>query len=166
MNRTTDFLRNRTTTLCFDDYKTEPLSASYGIPQGSPLSLILYLFYSADLIDLIPHKDRRRTSAGWVDDTLFATEAPTVGETVQALSNLAPAVCEWRCTHACRFDIAKFNLIHFTRNEVRYFPIPLTFEGVTISPTETAKYLGMIFDRKLRWKPQIALPLPKGPRPS
>lgn len=161
VNWTADFLRNRRTSLCFDDYKSELLSASHGIPQGSPLSLIPYLFYSADLIELISPKDRRQLSAGWVDDTLLATEAPTVEETVRMFSDLAPAVCEWRKTHACRFDVAKFNLVHFTRNDARYTPTALTFEDTTV-PTETAKYLGLILDRKLRWKPQIAAAVAKG----
>ena len=157
-----NFLDGQTTTLCFDDYKTAPLAASYGIPQGSPLSLILYLFYSADLINLVSPKDRRRASAGWVDDTLLAAEARTVEETVQMLTDLVPAACEWRRTHACRFDVLKFNLLHFTRIASRYFPIPLVFDGTTIHPTDTAKYLGLILDRKLRWKPQVAAAVAKG----
>ncbi|CDO75949.1 hypothetical protein BN946_scf184810.g3 [Trametes cinnabarina] len=45
-----DFLSDRCTQVKFDDFTSEPLHASSGLPQGSPLSPILYLFYSADLL--------------------------------------------------------------------------------------------------------------------
>ena len=78
------------------------------------------------------------------------------------LTDLVPAACEWRHTHACRFDVLKFNLLHFTRITSHYFPIPLVFDSTTIHPTDTAKYLGLILDHKLRWKPQVAAAVAKG----
>jgi hypothetical protein len=104
----------------------------------------------------------RGPSASFVDDTFFAVEAPTITETVQMLTELAPAACEWRCTHACCYNVAKFNLVHLTCNESQYFPAPLTFDDTVIHPSETAKYLGLIVDRKLRWKPQVAAAIAKG----
>jgi hypothetical protein len=43
------FLSNRTTTLALPEFTAEPSEFHTGIPQGSPLSPILCLFYNADL---------------------------------------------------------------------------------------------------------------------
>lgn len=52
-----EFLHDGRTQLNFNDFTSDPLLADCGIPQGSPLSPILYLFYSADLLELIDPKD-------------------------------------------------------------------------------------------------------------
>lgn len=38
------------TTISFDDYTSPPFSVSDGCDQGCPLSVVLYLFYNADLV--------------------------------------------------------------------------------------------------------------------
>jgi len=48
----------------FDMYQVD-----IGIPQGSPLSLILYLFYNADLLETASDKDIQTT--GWL--TMFTS---------------------------------------------------------------------------------------------
>jgi hypothetical protein len=47
------FLTDRFTHLKFNDFTSALLSVSMGIPQGSPLSPILYLFYSSDLLEIL-----------------------------------------------------------------------------------------------------------------
>ncbi|KAM5544129.1 hypothetical protein V8D89_002178 [Ganoderma adspersum] len=64
--------------------------------------------------------------------------------------------------HACRFDIGKFQLVHYTRYEPRYSPLPLQIDGHTINPSESAKYLGIIVDRRLRWHEHVEEAIAKG----
>ena len=44
-------LESRHTKIVIDGHKSRQYNITTGIPQGSPLSLILYLFYNADLIE-------------------------------------------------------------------------------------------------------------------
>ncbi|KAJ3484580.1 hypothetical protein NLI96_g5547 [Meripilus lineatus] len=142
------------TSLRFDDFVSELLQASTGIPQGSPMSPVLYLFYGADLLELEDKDLRDRFAAGYIDDTTIAAISPTIEENIVKLEAMSERALEWSRTHACRFDIAKFQLVHFTRNEKKYLPLPITIADHTVQPTPTAKYLGVILDRKLRWKEQ------------
>ncbi|KAJ6497190.1 hypothetical protein C8R47DRAFT_928031, partial [Mycena vitilis] len=68
----------------------------------------------------------------------------------------------WSSTHACQFDVKKFQLLHFVNSERKYAPTPLVINGVIISPGETAKYLGLVIDRRLRWKQQVEAAAAKG----
>ncbi|KAJ3476748.1 hypothetical protein NLI96_g10952 [Meripilus lineatus] len=149
------FLTGRTTKLKFDDYTSEPLQASTGIPQGSPMSPILYLFYGADLLEITDDTQRDRFTAGYIDDTMLAATSATIEENVAKLEAMAIKALEWSSTHACKFDITKFQLVHFTRNQRKYQDLPVTVADHQVSPTDTAKYLGIILDRRLRWKEQV-----------
>lgn len=66
------FLTSRTTTLSFDGYESAPYATNTGIPQGSPLSPILYLFYNADLIEAC-NTEPNTKALGYVDDVGIVT---------------------------------------------------------------------------------------------
>jgi hypothetical protein len=52
-----DFCSNRTATITIDTFESETLPiAQDGIPQGSPLFPILYIFYNANLVEQPIHK--------------------------------------------------------------------------------------------------------------
>jgi hypothetical protein len=46
------FISNRTTTLCLPGYNTDAFPTHTGIPKGSPLSPILFLFFNANLVEI------------------------------------------------------------------------------------------------------------------
>jgi len=45
-------LEDRTTYLKFDDHSSEAISINNGIGQGNPLSMVLYQYYNADILDI------------------------------------------------------------------------------------------------------------------
>jgi hypothetical protein len=65
------FLRNKKTTIQLREYTTELLSINTGIPQGSPISLILYLFYNTDILEDATRGVSDTVTRGWVDDVYF-----------------------------------------------------------------------------------------------
>ena len=103
-----DFLRDRRTQLKFDDFTSDPLLADCGLPQGSPLSPILYLFYSADLLELFDSKDCCRLSLGYIDDTVITVTSTDIATNVRILSEIVPLLLNWSHRHACHFNIGKF----------------------------------------------------------
>ncbi|KAJ8494781.1 hypothetical protein ONZ51_g2095 [Trametes cubensis] len=157
-----DFLRNRRTQLKFDDFTSDPLQADCGLPQGSPLSPILYLFYSSDLLEIFDPKDRSCLSLGYIDDTAVAVSSGSIESNIRALSHTSPLLLRWSDRHACRFDIGKFQLVHHTRYEPRYNPLPLQIGTHTIVPRDSALYLGIIVDRRLRWREHVEAAVAKG----
>lgn len=157
-----DFLKDRRTQLKFDDFTSEPLTADCGIPQGSPLSPILYLFYSADLLEIVDPKDKSRLSFGYIDDTSLVVTSPSVRTNITMLEELVPKLLDWSRRHACKFDIAKFQLVHYTRWKPRYQALALRIGSHMVEPTSSAKYLGIVLDQELRWHQQVDDAVAKG----
>lgn len=68
-----DFLGNRTTTLRLQEGDIGNREVATGIPQGSPLSLILYLFFNADLITDLQKASAKVLVIGYIDDICIIT---------------------------------------------------------------------------------------------
>ena len=62
------FMSDWRTTLAFNDQELEAFSLPRGIPQGSPLSPILFLFYNAELLKRYERRDLRVLLVGFIDD--------------------------------------------------------------------------------------------------
>ncbi len=62
------FISNRTTTLCLPGYNTDVFPTHTGIPQGSSLSPILFLFYNANLNEICNPTTLPASETGFVDD--------------------------------------------------------------------------------------------------
>lgn len=88
--------------------------------------------------------DPNITWAGDVDDAMFAVASPTIEENVR------------------KFDIGKCLLVHFTRNQRKCTPTPMHVAGQTVEAVDSAKYLGMILDRRLRFHEQVEAAVAKG----
>jgi len=132
---------------------SESISILTGTPQGSPLSLILYLFYNADLIEGCSREGV--VASGWVDDVNLITEGKTEEENIRRLQAASQRADLWARRHASVFDHKKYKLIHFVnpKSDIQPRFISLPLEGVTIQATTTAeRYLGIWLDPELTFK--------------
>lgn len=60
---TKDFLQDRSTTFQLVDYRSDPKPLTIGLPQGSPLLVILYILYNTPLLQ----------QADNIPDTIFVS---------------------------------------------------------------------------------------------
>ncbi|KAK7433457.1 reverse transcriptase, partial [Colletotrichum acutatum] len=126
-----------------------------GIPQGSPLSPILYLFYNADLLDSC-NETGDTTATGFIDDVAILAVGDSTEETCQKLQEALRKAETWALTHASVFAPEKFQLTHFTRAKTRIdTDKTLHSQWGEIKPKTTCKYLGLIMDSALKWKQHI-----------
>lgn len=70
----TSFLNNRITALVLLEFTGRAIGVFTGIPWGSPLSPILYLFYNADLLEVCAN-EKVNTFSYINDISLLATGA-------------------------------------------------------------------------------------------
>jgi ribonuclease HI len=150
-------LTNRRTKLSFDDYESDWIELNNGIGQGDPLSMILYLYYSADLIEIAKTRSRGATEGaeGWVDDTMIWAEEKTPERGAARLANMVVktgGALDWSLIHNSKFDVPKSAYMCFTHRRVN-IPV-LKLRERTLEPKTSHKHLGVILDSKLQWRKQ------------
>lgn len=147
---TQSYLTDRSATLLFDDEESAPVPIRAGVPQGSPLSPILFLLYIASLYEALQEVPGVSV-VGFADDTNIVAFAPTARENCRTLEK-AWEVCErWARSRGMQFEPAKSELTHFTRK--RTPPADKARLGsVELGPQTSVRFLGVWLDRKLSWK--------------
>jgi ribonuclease HI len=159
-------LSGRRTRLKFDDYLSEPLNITNGIGQGDPLSMILYIIYNADLLE-ITDDDLKEGSLGFVDDIAILATGDDFEETTRRLKKIMvkeDGGLQWSKEHNSKFEVSKSVVMHLTRksqqdpvDDERRIPLdqpPLVLGGQVVRIVQSFKYLGLHIDSQLRWKEQ------------
>ena len=143
------FLSDRSTTLKLQEYTAPSAPVRTGIPQGSPLSPILYLFYNADLIEACQSVNTE--AVGYIDDAAILAVGTTVQRNCKILKAVHRRAERWARQHASQFAPAKYELVHFTRNSRVNTTHPLRLPQGTIEASPSCRYLGIEMDSRLRW---------------
>ena len=156
-------LEGRTTHLKFDDHVSDVIDINNGIGQGDPLSMVLYQYYNADILDIPVHANE--TSIAYVDDALIMASAPDFEAAHRMLSDMMSrpgGIYDWSKTHNSPLEHSKLALIDFAhRNNNKVRP-NLVLPNISITPTNSTKYLGLLIDQHLNWKAQHAYAIDKG----
>jgi len=142
-------LTGRHTQLRFDDFTSEWFPVNNGIGQGDPLSMICYLIYNSDLVEVAKGRigqRREEIALAFVDDTAFVAVAETFKETHEILMNMMTREgggYQWSRDHNSRFETSKFALMDFTRSKTKRRE-PIMLDGVRIEPVHHTRFLGII----------------------
>jgi ribonuclease HI len=156
-------LEGRITSLKFDDHVSDPINIDNGIGQGDPLSMVLYQYYNADILD-VPTQGGEAAIA-YVDDALILATAKDFTTTHQILTDMMTregGIYDWSQSHNSPLEHSKLALIDFAhRNNKKERP-NLPLPNITVTPTKSTKYLGIIIDQHLDWKAQHAQAIEKG----
>ena len=159
----TCMLKGRTTYLKFDDHISEAISINNGIGQEDPLSMVLYQYYNADILDIPQHMEE--TAIAYVDDALILVVAPTFVRTHQILTDMMTQNegiydCSW--SHNSPLEHSKLTLVDFAHRNNSKDRLELELPLVAIAPSPSTKYLGVMIDQHLYWKVQHAHAIGKG----
>lgn len=162
------FLEYRFTTLVVGAFTRPREAVDTGIPQGSPLSPILYLFYNADLVEEL---DQGPTKCfGYIDDVNLVTWGQVTEENCRTLAETFGKAENWAVKHASVFEPKKFKIIHFCRLETMKETLaalkaaedPATdhgpgimVQGSFVPATFATKFLGVFLDRYLTFEPHL-----------
>ncbi len=149
---TRSFLEDRETSLIFDGQTSDMREVNAGIPQGSPISPILFLFFNASLIEKCEALGIKIGVLGFVDDINILAYGRSTEETCRTLSKAHDACAEWARTHGATFAPEKYELTHFTRKPKRFdMTASIQIESSVIKPKPDVRVLGVQLDTKLRW---------------
>lgn len=155
------FLSERTTMLAFNGFKSEDFDLTHGLPQGSPLSPLLYLLYNNSLLP-VPDFHPNSTALGFVDDVVLLTSAPNYHQLHVNMQKISHGQIHWARKHGAIFDVQKSKWMIFTpRDEVTKINIDFG-ERKALQPVKETKWLGVTIDHNLKFKKHKAKTIAKG----
>ena len=149
------FLQNRVIGLAFDGERQKPKEITTGIPQGSPISPILFLIYIRYLFPKIRAKFGNLQSPSYIDDVALYIEGKNIDKNVKMLENAAKIAFTWAKNNAVQFDDSKSELIHFGSHKAAPDQTITLPNNTVIKPKTCVRWLGVWLDRKLKFKVHV-----------
>jgi hypothetical protein len=148
------FLTDRTTILVVDSKETELYKLNTSILQGSPLSLILFLFYNVPLLEKLYQPNLLLMPLGFADDINLLIYRKTTVVNCSNLELVHEYCLDWACIYSIQFALQKYTLTYLTRYRGFDLETPVTLQDTAIQPTTVVRILGIKLDSKLQWKAQ------------
>ncbi len=146
------FLHQRSTTLVVDGEEVGPRELYAGIPQGSPLSPILFLFYNGPLLERLASTNLPISPLGFADDINLLAFGNNTASNCRALEQAHGICLQWAENHGMKFALHKYTFTHFTRQRLQDINAIINLEHVTVSPTPSVRILGVLLDSKLNFR--------------
>jgi hypothetical protein len=131
-----------------------------GLPQGSPLSPILFLFFNADLVQR--QIDSQGGAIAFVDDFTAWVTGPTAQSNREGIEAIIAEALDWEKRSGATFEADKTAIIHFAPKAHKTDQEPFTIKGQTVVPRDHVKILGVLMDTRLKYKEHIARAASKG----
>ncbi|KAI3098443.1 hypothetical protein CBS147333_9078 [Penicillium roqueforti] len=155
------FCSERTATIQINGQGSEVQSLPQaGLPQGSPLSPILFLFFNADLVQR--QIDSRGGAIAFVDDFTAWVTGPTAQSNREGIKEIIDEALDWERRSGATFEAEKTAIIHFTPEVHKSEQEPFTIKGQAVEPKDHVKILGVVMDTRLKYKAHIARAASKG----
>ena len=161
----TSFSTSRSTTILLPSGEESELrDIGHGLPQGSPLSVILFILYNSSLFNIFRRYKIGVSCIGFADDLNALAYSTSTEQNCRQLEALHSEALEWAKRHGITFAPDKYELIHFSRARTRFnlrASIRLS-DTVTKEPVKEVRVLGVWLDPKLSWSCHVKKAFDKG----
>lgn len=157
---TWSFLSSRSTELRMPGATSSKFWVNTGIPQGSPLSPILFLFFSAPGLEAASecrYKGATIYVFAYVDDTYILSVSNSYMTNCRAIEKCHEVMMKWARKVGVIFSPQKYHVMHFKRPWSREADCKLVpkITDFDKKPEESMKILGVQVDKGLRWEEHI-----------
>lgn len=146
-----NFLENRRIRVKIDGIVSDPINTENGLPQGSVVSVILFLVSINSVTEVI---ERPVKGCLFADDLTLVCSGNSIKPTQTLLQNTLDKLSEW-CRHTgFKFSDTKTEFIVLAKRKKKE-TVSLTINNKQIKEVRHLKILGLIFDQKLNWVDHI-----------
>ena len=152
------YLSNRKQYVSVLDENSETLPVRFGVPQGSVLGPLLFLLYINDICNV---SDNGKFIL-FADDTNIFVAADSKSAAYNAANSILNTVQNYMKCNLLHINKKKCCYIYFSpknrkNSNENSEDIYLSIEGTIIKRVRQAKFLGVIINDQLNWKPHIEL---------
>jgi hypothetical protein len=150
------YLSNRKQYTLVNDQKSNMLSVTFGVPQGSVLGPLLFLVYINDLANCMPSDNNTRLFA---DDTNVFISDKHPDQLKQKMVSSIKELHVWLACNKLTVNLAKtqYSIFKSTRSVIPDFLSNIKIDGNLIRRVPNAKFLGVTLDENLKWDAHIQL---------
>ena len=146
------YLSNRKQYVSVNGHISETLQIRCGVPQGSVLGPLLFLIYINDL----PSVSKCLTFYLFADDTNIYFEASDLFTLQKVVNRELRHVKKWLDANKLALNVDKTNFVIFHSHAKKLTePIALKFGRKKISQADHVRFLGVLLDETLGWKPHL-----------
>ena len=146
------YLHNRRARVSVNGHMDKEFLLRHGVPQGGVLSPTLFLIFINDLIKVLP---KGIHSALYADDLVMWCKEEHATTASYRMQEAANKLTEWADQWNVSVNKEKSSTTLFTLS-TKQTSRPIKLGDSTLTCEDEATYLGVTFDKKLTWKPQIS----------
>ncbi len=117
---THNFLKDRETSLIFNEQMNAMREINADISQRSFISSIFFLFFNASLIKKCEALKIKVKVLDFINDINILVYNRFIEEIYRTLSKAHDVCVKWTCTHNAMFASEKYELTHFIRQSKRF----------------------------------------------
>lgn len=150
------FLKNRSTTLLFNEVKTEEFSVRSKASQDSSLSSILFLLYNVKLMKLCSISSQKVHKISFVNNLNMLIYSLTTEANCATLSRVHKQCLRWAEIHEIIFASHKYELIHISIKIKRHnLAVSINLKDVMQRSEKSVQVLRVWLNSKLRWTSHV-----------
>ena len=124
-----------------------------GVPQGSILSPILF---NIKINNIIKHVTKGLDASLFVDDFALCIRGSRLSTLERTMQLCIDRINQWVVENGFKFSASKTVCMHFTKKRGICDKPSITLENTELQVVEEAKFLGLIFDKRLTFKSHVS----------